>query len=58
MHAQMESPWANSLSAKGGASAFEFWLSLFANDCALFFNSRADFVIGADFSITFVNLDC
>lgn len=34
---------------KRGASTFEFWLSLFADDCALFFNSRADLVIGASY---------
>jgi hypothetical protein len=26
---------------KRGATTFEFWLSLFADDCALFFNTRS-----------------
>ena len=32
---------------KRGASAFDFWLSLFADDCAIFFNSRADLITGS-----------
>ena len=34
---------------KRGASTFELWASLFADDCALFFNSRADLEIGASY---------
>ena len=34
---------------KRGESALGFWLSIFADDCALFFNSRADLVIGASY---------
>ena len=34
---------------KRGASAFDFWLSLFADDCALFFNSRADLITGSSY---------
>ena len=31
---------------KRGAAAFEFWLSLFADDCALFFNTRSVLITG------------
>ena len=34
---------------KRGASTFEHWCSLFADDCALFFNSRSDLEIGASY---------
>jgi len=34
---------------KRGASTFEHWCSLFADDCALFFNSRNDIEIGASY---------
>ncbi len=34
---------------KRGTIAFEFWLSLFADDCAIFFNSRADLIIGSSY---------
>ena len=34
---------------KRGSSAFEFWLSLFADDCALFFNTRTHLVIGTTY---------
>jgi hypothetical protein len=29
---------------KRGATTFEFWLSLFADDCALFFNTRSGLI--------------
>ncbi len=29
---------------KRGATAFDFWLSFVADDCAIFFNSRADLI--------------
>ena len=34
---------------KRGVSTFELWASLFADDCALFFNSRADLEIGTSY---------
>jgi hypothetical protein len=34
---------------KRGATAFDFWLSLFADDCAIFFNSRADLITGSSY---------
>ena len=34
---------------KRGASTFEHWCSLFADDCALFFNTRSDLEIGASY---------
>ena len=34
---------------KRGATTFEFWLSLFADDCALFFNTRSDLIIGTSY---------
>jgi hypothetical protein len=34
---------------KRGATSFDFWLSLFADDCAIFFNSRADLITGSSY---------
>ena len=34
---------------KRGASTFEHWCSLFADDCALFFNTRSDLEVGASY---------
>ena len=34
---------------KRGAATFEFWLSLFADDCALFFNTRSDLITGTSY---------
>ena len=34
---------------KRGATTFDFWLSLFADDCATFFNSRADLITGSSY---------
>jgi hypothetical protein len=34
---------------KRDASSFDLWMSLFADDCAIFFNSRADLVLGASY---------
>jgi len=34
---------------KRHATSFEFWLSLFADDCAIFFDSRADLITGASY---------
>ena len=34
---------------KRHASSFDLWASLFADDCAVFFNSRADLEIGASY---------
>ena len=34
---------------KRGAKTFEFWLSLFADDCALFFNTRSDLITGTSY---------
>jgi hypothetical protein len=34
---------------KRGATTFEFWLSLFADDCALFFNTRSDLITGTSY---------
>ena len=34
---------------KREASTFGFWRSLFADDCALFFNSRADLVTSTSY---------
>ncbi len=31
---------------RGATSSFELWASLFADDCAVFFNSREELVIG------------
>ena len=42
---------------KRGATTFEHWCSLFADDCALFFDSRADLEIGASYLVNhFVSL--
>ena len=49
---------------KRGATAFDFWsnfwLSLFADDCAIFFNSRADLITGSSYlsTTTYENSDC
>ncbi len=34
---------------KRDASSFDLWMSLFAEDCAIFFNSRADLELGASY---------
>ncbi len=34
---------------KHDASSFDLWTSLFADDCAIFFNSRADLELGASY---------
>jgi exonuclease III len=34
--------------AKKGTTTFELWASLFADDCALLFNTRADMIAGAN----------
>ena len=31
---------------KRGVTAFELWASLFADDCAVFFNNREELVVG------------
>ena len=36
---------------KRGTTTFEHWCSLFADDCALFFDSRADLEIGASYLV-------
>ncbi len=35
------------------ATTFEFWLSLFADDCALFFNTRSDLITGTSYLCNF-----
>ena len=35
-------------SRKRGASSFHFWASLFADDCALIFETREDLIAGTD----------
>jgi hypothetical protein len=42
---------------KRDASSFDLWTSLFADDCAIFFNSRVDLELGhrAFFSFFFVS---
>ncbi len=37
---------------KRDASSFDLWTSLFADDCAIFFNSRADLELGASYLLT------
>jgi hypothetical protein len=37
---------------KRGATSFELWASLFADDCAVFFNSREELVIGTQHLFT------
>ncbi len=34
---------------RDASSSFDHWTSLFADDCAIFFNSRADLELGASF---------
>ena len=44
---------------KSGAASFDFWLSLFADDCAIFFNSRADLITGSSYLYNHLrNSDC
>ena len=34
---------------KRDASSFDLWASLFADDCAIFFNSRAELELGTSY---------
>ena len=39
---------------KRDPSSFDFWVSLFADDCAIFFNSRADLELGASYLFNYL----
>ena len=43
---------------KRGATSFELWASLFADDCAVFFNSREELVIGTQYLFTHLRKFC
>ncbi len=46
--AQKVSPWV-SIDPESAMHPFDLWTSLFADDCAIFFNSRADLELGASY---------